>query len=179
MTVQPKAGRWMKQAYFAKSVYILRPSSLGLDGGGVQCTRPGGKMNPAHQTSSSRSQIGLVCIANTEQPFPFLIEDFPLVRFSPGSIIHLLSSYTDAVVGLVKCSLCSLRAVSQRAGWWGDGRKWHFRDRKQDVMGKNMRFNGKTSKKVAAVVCCSVKKSYLCTPIIIKRAQMCLRDSCG
>ena len=33
VTVQPKAGRWKKQAYFAKSVYILRPSSLGLDGG--------------------------------------------------------------------------------------------------------------------------------------------------
>ena len=66
-------------------------------------------MNPAHQTSSSRSQIGLDCIANTEQPFPFLIEDFPLVRFSPDSIVHLLTSYTDAVVGLVKFSLCSLR----------------------------------------------------------------------
>ena len=66
-------------------------------------------MNPAHQASSSRSQIGLVCIANTEHPFPFLIEDFPLVRFSPDSIVHLLTSYIDAVVGLVKFSLCSLR----------------------------------------------------------------------
>ena len=46
-------------------------------------------MNPAHQTSSSRSQIGLVCIANTEHPFPFLIEDFPLVRFSLDSIVRL------------------------------------------------------------------------------------------
>ena len=169
----------MKQAYFAKSVYILRPSSLGLDGGGVQCTRPGGKMNPAHQASSSRSQIGLACIANTEQALSFLKDAFPLVRFSPDFIVHLLTSYTDAVVGLVKFSLCSLRAFRKGQDGGGDGRKWHFRDRKQDVMGKNMRFNGKTSKKVAAGVCCSVKKSYLCTPIIIKRAQMCLRDSCG
>ena len=80
-------------------------------------------MNPAHQTSSSRSQIGLVCIVNTEQPFPFLEDAFPLVRFSPDSIVHLLPSYTDAVVGLVKFSLGSLRAVSQRAEWWGDGCK--------------------------------------------------------
>ena len=54
VTVQPKAGRWKKQAYFAKPVYILWPSSLGLDGGGMQCTRPGGWMNPAHETSSFR-----------------------------------------------------------------------------------------------------------------------------
>ena len=80
-------------------------------------------MNPAHQTSSSRSQIASVCIANTEHPFPFLIEDFPLVRFSPDSIVHPSASYTDAVVGLVKFSLGSLRAVSQRAGWWGGGCK--------------------------------------------------------
>ncbi|MEE1241356.1 MAG: hypothetical protein U0K56_06425, partial [Bacteroidaceae bacterium] len=119
LTVQPKAGRWMKQAYFAKSVYILRPSSLGLDGGGVQCTRPGGKMNPAHQASSSRSQIGLACIANTEQALSFLKDAFPLVRFSPDFIVHLLTSYTDAVVGLVKFSLCSLRAF--RKGQDGGG----------------------------------------------------------
>ena len=42
VTVRPKAGRWKKQAYFAKSVSILRPSSLGLDGKHVQCTRPRG-----------------------------------------------------------------------------------------------------------------------------------------
>ena len=67
-------------------------------------------MNPAHQASSSRSQIGLACIANTEQALSFLKDAFPLVRFSPDFIVHLLTSYTDAVVGLVKFSLCSLRA---------------------------------------------------------------------
>ena len=67
-------------------------------------------MNPAHQAPSSRSQMGLACIANAEQVLSFLIEDFPLVRFSPDSIVHLLTSYTDAVVGLVKFSFCSLRA---------------------------------------------------------------------
>ena len=67
-------------------------------------------MNPAHQAASSRSQIGLACIANTEHPLSFLKDDFPLVRFSPDFIVRLLTSYTDAVVGLVKFSLCSLRA---------------------------------------------------------------------
>ena len=71
-------------------------------------------MNPAHQTSSSRSQIGLACMANTEHPLSFLKDVFPLVRFSPDSIVRLLMSYTDAVVGLVKCSLCSLRAFRKR-----------------------------------------------------------------
>ena len=32
VTVQPKAGRWMKLGYFGIEVYIQRPSSLGLDG---------------------------------------------------------------------------------------------------------------------------------------------------
>ena len=68
VTVQPKAGRWEKQAYFAKPVYILRPSSLGLDGGCMQCTCPEGQMNPAHETSSFRSQTQLPRIANTEHP---------------------------------------------------------------------------------------------------------------
>ena len=76
-------------------------------------------MNPAHQASSSRSQIGLACIANTEQALSFLKDAFPLVRFSPDSIVHLLPSYTDAVVGLVKFSLCSLRAF--RKGQDGGG----------------------------------------------------------
>ena len=78
-------------------------------------------MNPAHQASSSRSQIGLACIANTEQPFPFLEEAFPLVRFSLDFIVHLLPLYVDAVVGLVQFSLGSLRAfcIGQDGGAMG------------------------------------------------------------
>ena len=71
-------------------------------------------MNPAHQASSSRSQIGLACIANTEHPLSFLEDAFPLVRFSPDFIVHLLSSYTDAVISLIGFRLCSLRAFRKR-----------------------------------------------------------------
>ena len=76
-------------------------------------------MNPAHETSSFRSQTQLPRIANTEQALSFLKDAFPLVRFSPDFIVHLLTSYTDAVVGLVKFSLCSLRAF--RKGQDGGG----------------------------------------------------------
>ena len=52
VTVQPKAGRWMKLRYFCRAVYILRPSSLGLDGGDIQYARLGSRMRLAHEASS-------------------------------------------------------------------------------------------------------------------------------
>ena len=42
VTVQPKAGRWMKLGYFCNAVYIHRPSSLGLDGGAYSLAALGG-----------------------------------------------------------------------------------------------------------------------------------------
>ena len=42
VTVQPKAGRWMKLGYFFNAVYIHRPSSLGLDGGAYSLAALGG-----------------------------------------------------------------------------------------------------------------------------------------
>ena len=58
-TVQPKAGRSENIYWLGKVSLLHPPSSLGLDGGCMQCTRPGGKMNPAHKASSFRFHIRL------------------------------------------------------------------------------------------------------------------------
>ena len=126
---------------------------------------------------SLTNRVGLHCQYRATLSLPYR-------RLPLGSLFTRFHCTPFDFIYRCGCRSCEIQpllpsGVSQRSGWWGDGCKWHFRDRKQDVMGKNMRFKGKTSKKVAAGVCCSVKKSYLCTPIIIKRAQMCLRDSCG
>ena len=52
VTVQPKAGRWMKHGYFGIEVYIQRPSSLGLDGGAYCLPTPGGGKKSRNNTGS-------------------------------------------------------------------------------------------------------------------------------